>query len=73
MRILEHYDIDVASKTAVIVGRSFLVGRPMALLLGAKGVDAPSCRPILGPRTWLTYAARPISSLLPWVASSDRS
>jgi methylenetetrahydrofolate dehydrogenase (NADP+)/methenyltetrahydrofolate cyclohydrolase len=40
MRILEYYDIDVASKTAVIVGRSFLVGRPMALLLGAKGVDA---------------------------------
>lgn len=26
--------------TAVVVGRSFLVGRPMALMLGAKGVDA---------------------------------
>ena len=40
MRILEHYDIDTAGKTAVIVGRSFLVGKPMCLLLGAKGVDA---------------------------------
>lgn len=40
MRILSHYDIAIAGRTAVIVGRSFLVGRPMALLLGAKGVDA---------------------------------
>jgi methylenetetrahydrofolate dehydrogenase (NADP+)/methenyltetrahydrofolate cyclohydrolase len=40
MRILEYYGIETAGKTAVIVGRSFLVGRPLALLLGAKGVDA---------------------------------
>jgi methylenetetrahydrofolate dehydrogenase (NADP+)/methenyltetrahydrofolate cyclohydrolase len=40
MRILNHYDIATAGKVAVIVGRSFLVGKPMALLLGAKGVDA---------------------------------
>jgi methylenetetrahydrofolate dehydrogenase (NADP+)/methenyltetrahydrofolate cyclohydrolase len=40
MRILRHYGIETAGKTAVIVGRSFLVGRPMGLLLGAKGVDA---------------------------------
>lgn len=40
MRMLDHYGIDVAGKLAVIVGRSFLVGKPMALLLGAKGVDA---------------------------------
>lgn len=40
MRILEHYEIDISGKLAVIVGRSFLVGKPMALLLGAKGVDA---------------------------------
>jgi methylenetetrahydrofolate dehydrogenase (NADP+)/methenyltetrahydrofolate cyclohydrolase len=40
MRIIEHYEIDVAGKLAVIVGRSFLVGKPMALLLGAKGTDA---------------------------------
>lgn len=40
MRILSHYGIDTRGKHAVIVGRSFLVGRPLALLLGAKGVDA---------------------------------
>ncbi len=40
MRILEHYGIAIAGRLAVIVGRSFLVGKPMALLLGAKGVDA---------------------------------
>lgn len=40
MRILDYYGIEVAGKLAVIVGRSFLVGKPMALLLGAKGVDA---------------------------------
>jgi methylenetetrahydrofolate dehydrogenase (NADP+) / methenyltetrahydrofolate cyclohydrolase len=40
MRILDHYRVDVARKSAVIIGRSFLVGRPLALLLSAKGLDA---------------------------------
>lgn len=40
MTILDHYGIDPSGMTAVVVGRSFLVGRPMALMLGAKGVDA---------------------------------
>ncbi|MFV9672862.1 MAG: bifunctional methylenetetrahydrofolate dehydrogenase/methenyltetrahydrofolate cyclohydrolase FolD [Acidimicrobiia bacterium] len=40
MRILDHYGIETSGRTAVIVGRSFLVGRPLALLLGEKGVDA---------------------------------
>jgi methylenetetrahydrofolate dehydrogenase (NADP+)/methenyltetrahydrofolate cyclohydrolase len=40
MRILDHYDLAPAGKLAVIVGRSFLVGRPLGLMLGAKGVDA---------------------------------
>ena len=40
MTILDHYGIATAGATAVVVGRSFLVGKPMALLLGAKGVDA---------------------------------
>lgn len=40
MRILDHYDIAAAGQIAVVVGRSFLVGRPMALLLGQKGKDA---------------------------------
>jgi methylenetetrahydrofolate dehydrogenase (NADP+)/methenyltetrahydrofolate cyclohydrolase len=40
MRILDHYDIPVSGKRAVVVGRSFLVGRPLALLLSEKGADA---------------------------------
>ena len=40
MRILDHYDVPTNGATAVVVGRSFLVGKPMGLLLGAKGVDA---------------------------------
>ena len=40
LRILEHYDIPVAGANVVVVGRSFLVGRPLALLLVARGIDA---------------------------------
>ena len=40
MRILDHYGISPAGKRAVVVGRSFLVGRPLALMLSTKGVDA---------------------------------
>jgi methylenetetrahydrofolate dehydrogenase (NADP+)/methenyltetrahydrofolate cyclohydrolase len=40
MRILEHYGIEVAGRHAVVIGRSFLVGRPLALLFNQKGVDA---------------------------------
>ena len=40
MRILEHYDIPVKGANVVVVGRSFLVGRPLALLMAARGVDA---------------------------------
>jgi methylenetetrahydrofolate dehydrogenase (NADP+)/methenyltetrahydrofolate cyclohydrolase len=38
--MLDHYGIETAGRVAVVVGRSFLVGRPMALMLGAKGRDA---------------------------------
>lgn len=40
MRILDHYDIPTAGARAVVVGRSFLVGRPLALMLAARGTDA---------------------------------
>lgn len=40
MRILDHYDIEVSGARAVVVGRSFLVGRPLALMLASRGVDA---------------------------------
>lgn len=40
MRILRHYDIETTGKTAVVIGRSFLVGRPLSVLLSNKGADA---------------------------------
>lgn len=40
MRLLDHYEVATRGQRAVIVGRSFLVGRPLALLLGARGSDA---------------------------------
>ena len=40
IRILEDHGIEVAGKSAVVIGRSFLVGRPLALMLSEKGVDA---------------------------------
>ena len=40
MRILDHYGIGVSGKHAVVIGRSFLVGRPLAMLLNQKGTDA---------------------------------
>ena len=36
MRILQFYNIETSGKHAVIVGRSNIVGRPMALMLSAK-------------------------------------
>lgn len=40
MRMLHDHEVPVAGRTAVVIGRSFLVGRPMALMLAGKGVDA---------------------------------
>jgi methylenetetrahydrofolate dehydrogenase (NADP+)/methenyltetrahydrofolate cyclohydrolase len=40
LRMLDHFDVDVSGMMALIIGRSFLVGRPLGLMLGAKGVDA---------------------------------
>jgi len=40
MRILGYYGIGTAGAFVVVVGRSFLVGRPLAVMLGLKGTDA---------------------------------
>ncbi len=40
IRLLERYDIETSGKRAVVIGRSTLVGLPMVLLLGRKGIDA---------------------------------
>ncbi|MEY3574903.1 MAG: methylenetetrahydrofolate dehydrogenase/methenyltetrahydrofolate cyclohydrolase [Actinomycetota bacterium] len=40
MRLLEHYGATIAGRRAVVVGRSSLVGMPLAVLLARKGADA---------------------------------
>jgi methylenetetrahydrofolate dehydrogenase (NADP+)/methenyltetrahydrofolate cyclohydrolase len=40
IRILEHYGIATSGAEVVVVGRSFLVGRPLAILLGGKRYNA---------------------------------
>ena len=40
MRMLSWAGVDTEGKTAVVLGRSRIVGMPQALLLGAKGVDS---------------------------------
>ncbi len=40
MRLLERYDVPTSGRRAVVVGRSTLVGLPLALLLARKGADA---------------------------------
>ena len=43
MKILEEYNIDLIGKHAVIVGRSNLVGKPLAMLLLQKNVTVTIC------------------------------
>ena len=43
MKLLEAYDIPVARKHAVIIGRSNIVGKPMAMLLLAKDATVTIC------------------------------
>ena len=40
MRLLEHYGATIAGSRTVVVGRSSLVGMPLAVLLARKGADA---------------------------------
>ena len=40
LRLLDHYEVATRGAFVVVVGRSFLVGRPLAILLGLKGRDA---------------------------------
>ncbi len=40
MRLLERYEVPTSGARAVVIGRSTLVGLPLALLLNRKGVDA---------------------------------
>lgn len=43
MRILDHYDIEIEGKHAVVVGRSPILGKPMAMMLLQKNATVTIC------------------------------
>jgi len=43
MRILDHYGIDIEGKHAVVVGRSPILGKPMAMMLLQKNATVTIC------------------------------
>ena len=43
MRILEHYEIEISGKNAVVVGRSPILGKPMAMMLLNANATATIC------------------------------
>ena len=43
MRVLEHFNIDICGKNAVIVGRSLVVGKPLAMMLLKKNATLTIC------------------------------
>jgi methylenetetrahydrofolate dehydrogenase (NADP+)/methenyltetrahydrofolate cyclohydrolase len=54
MRILDHYEVPLAGRRAVVVGRSNIVGKPVAALLLARDATVVTCHshtPDLGAET----------------------
>ena len=43
MKILEHYGIDPCGKKAAVIGRSLVIGRPVAMMLMACGATPAIC------------------------------
>ena len=43
MEILDHYDVDLTGKKVTVVGRSMVVGKPVAMLLLAKNATVTIC------------------------------
>lgn len=43
MSILDHYDIPIAGKHAVVIGRSAILGKPMSMMLLAKDATVTIC------------------------------
>jgi len=43
MRLLEHYEIEISGKNAVVVGRSPILGKPMAMMLLNKNATVTIC------------------------------
>ena len=45
MEILDHYGIDCKGKTAVVIGRSLVVGKPAGMMLTGKNASDTTCHP----------------------------
>lgn len=43
LRLLDHYDVDLVSKHAVVVGRSAILGRPVGMLLLGRNATVTYC------------------------------
>lgn len=43
LRLLDHYDVDLAGKHAVVVGRSAILGRPVGMLLLGRNATVTYC------------------------------
>lgn len=57
VEILNHYDIPVAGRNVVVVGRSAVVGKPLALLLLERDAAITVCHSKSGPLETYTTAA----------------
>ena len=42
MELLERYKVETTGKHTVVIGRSHIVGRPMSILMGRKGIPGNS-------------------------------
>ena len=41
--MLDHYGVEIAGKRAVVVGRSFVVGKPVAMMLLERNATVTVC------------------------------
>lgn len=57
VEILDHYDIPVAGRNVVVVGRSAVVGKPLSLLLLGRDAAVTVCHSRSGPLEKYTRAA----------------
>ncbi|MFC9354890.1 bifunctional 5,10-methylenetetrahydrofolate dehydrogenase/5,10-methenyltetrahydrofolate cyclohydrolase [Arthrobacter sp. NPDC057013] len=79
VEILDHFDIPVAGRSVVVVGRSTVVGKPLSLLLLQKDATTTVCHSKSGPLGKYTKAADVVvvaagrTGLLTGTDVSDRS
>src|SRR3989339_383642 len=73
MRILEHYNIPLAGKHAVVIGRSKIVGKPIAFLLLQKDATVTMCHSMTADLAALTRQADIIVAAVgkAWLVKKD--